>query len=148
MKALPYMLAAVIVGATISTQPALNAILARAIGSAFVASAISIAIALLGILAVLAVVGVERIAGDTFTAVPWWVYLAGLAGTVFVVGGVIIAPVTGALAFFVCIVAGQMIGSVIADHYGAFGLEIREVSVMRLLGIALVLLGAIMVTRW
>ena len=49
--------------------------------------------------------------------------------------------------FFVCIVAGQLIGSTIADHYGAFGLTVREMSGSRILGISLVLAGAVLVSR-
>lgn len=141
------MLAAILVGAAISAQPAMNALLARSIESPFGASAISIAVAFLSILAVLAMTGAWRINGEMLAEVPWWVFLAGIAGTVFVAGGAVITPVTGALVFFVCIVAGQLIGSMIADHFGAFGLEVRKVSAMRLAGIALVLTGAIMVGK-
>jgi len=148
MQAFPYIMAAIFLGATISAQPAMNAMLARSIGSAFGASAISIAVALALILLVLGITGAGRINGETLTAVPWWVFLSGLVGMLFVTGGVVIAPVTGALIFFVCVVAGQLIGSVFADHYGAFGLQVREISVMRILGIMLVLLGAIIVTKW
>ena len=79
--------------------------------------------------------------------VPWWVYLAGIIGVIFVAGSVVIAPVTGALVFFVCLVAGQLIGSAVADHFGAFGLDVREISLARLGGIALVLAGAVLASN-
>jgi uncharacterized membrane protein YdcZ (DUF606 family) len=53
----------------------------------------------------LAVAGRGDMSRATLASVPWWVYLAGFVGTVFVAGGVVIAPVTGALVFFVCVVA-------------------------------------------
>lgn len=145
MHLLGYMLAAICVGAMISTQPPLNAILARAIGSSLGATGISIFVAFLCISAVLLVTG----AGEVSRAfsVPWWVYLAGVVGAIFVGAGVVIAPVTGALVFFVCVIAGQLIGSTIADHLGAFGLAVREATPTRILGILLVLGGAIMVSR-
>ncbi len=147
IQTLPYMLAAILVGATVSIQPAMNAVLAKAIGSAYGASAISIAVAFASILIVIAVVGVGRVNGSTIATVPWWVFLAGVAGTIFVVGGVVIAPITGTLVFFVCIVAGQLIGSAIVDHFGTFGLAVREISAPRMAGIALVLAGAILTAR-
>ena len=76
---------------------------------------------------------------------PWWVYLAGFAGTLFVAGGVVIAPVTGALLFFICVVAGQLLGATLADHFGLFGLDLRPVSPARLIGLALVVGGAVLV---
>ncbi len=147
MQVLPYMFAAILVGVLVSAQPPLNAILSRSVGSAFGATAISIFIALMTILVLLTVTGSGTINKETLTAVPWWVYLAGFVGAIFVGAGVVIAPVTGALVFFVCVVAGQLIGSTLADHFGAFGLQVREISVWRVFGVALVLVGAVIVGR-
>lgn len=68
--------------------------------------------------------------------------LGGIAGVVFVVGGVIVAPVLGVAAFFVCVVAGQLLGSILADQFGAFGMQVKPVNTMKLLGLCLVLIGA------
>lgn len=147
MQTIPYMFAALLVGAAISVQPPLNAILARALGSAYGATLISILVALICALLIVAVAGTGKITGQTLSSVPWWVYLAGTVGAIFVASGVIIAPVTGALLFFVCIVAGQLLGSTIADHFGAFGLAVREISAQRVIGLLLVLGGAVLVNR-
>ena len=147
MQLVAYMLAAVAVGAMITSQPPLNAIIARHVDSALAATSISILVAFLCSLLLLLVAGFGRVAPATIAAVPWWAYLGGVAGAIFVGSGVIIAPMTGALVFFVCIVAGQLIGSTIADHFGAFGLTVREVSGSRILGISLVLAGAVLVSR-
>jgi transporter family-2 protein len=147
MQTIPYMLAAIVVGTLIAAQPPLNAILARAVGNAFGATAISIAVAFITILVLLLFTGSGNITRESLASVPWWVYLAGTVGAIFVGSGVVIAPVTGALVFFVCIVAGQLLGSLLADHFGAFGLQVREVSLWRLAGLGLVLTGAVMVSR-
>ena len=103
--------AAILLGVLVAVQPLMNAVLARAIGSPYGAAAISIVVAFLGALAMLAVTGRGDTSRAALAAVPWWIYLAGLVGTVFVAGGVVIAPVTGALLFFVCVVAGQLVGA-------------------------------------
>ncbi|MDE0210826.1 MAG: DMT family transporter [Boseongicola sp.] len=144
---LGFMLAAIAVGAMITVQPAMNAIIARHVGSALVATSISKFVAFFCSLLVLAVSGFGRVAPATLAAVPWWAYLGGVVGAIFVGSGVVLAPVTGALAFFVCIVAGQLVGSTIVDHYGAFGLAVREMSWSRLAGVFLVLAGAVLVAR-
>ena len=147
MNTIGYMVAAMVVGAMISTQPTLNAILARAIGSAYGAAAISIFVALcFGIILTL-LTGAGNISRATLATVPWWVFLAGVVGTIFVAAGPVIAPAIGALLFFVCIVAGQLLGAAIADHFGAFGLAVRELTMQRGAGLALVLVGAILVNR-
>jgi transporter family-2 protein len=140
-----YSAAAILVGVLAALQPVVNGILARAVGSPFGAGFISIAVSLAGTLLLLGIAGRGDLSRATLATVPWWVYLAGLVGPVFVIGGIMIAPVTGALAFFMFVVAGQLLGAAIVDHIGAFGLEIRPASLIRLLGLGLVLAGALLV---
>lgn len=147
MNALPYMLAAVVIGALVSIQPALNAILARAVGSAYGATLISVFVALCTIGAITLVTGRGQITAASLAPVPWWVYLAGVMGALLVGAGVVIAPVIGALLFFICVVAGQLLGAMAMDHWGAFGLRVREISGLRVMGFGLVLTGAVAVLR-
>ena len=65
----------------------------------------------------------------------------------FVAGGVVIAPIAGAQLFFISVIAGQLLGATLADHFGLFGLSTRPVSLERTLGLALVLAGAFLVRR-
>jgi transporter family-2 protein len=147
MPILGYLCAAVLLGALAAVQPVLNAVLARAVGSAYVATAISILFAFLGALALVAVTGKGDTSRAALASVPWWIYLGGFIGTLFVAGGVVIAPVTGTLVFFICVVAGQLVGAMLADHFGVLGLSVRPISAGRLLGLALVLVGAALVQR-
>lgn len=140
-----YLAAALVIGAFLAMQPLMNAVLARATGSPTGAAAISVMVAFIGALALVAVAGRGDTSRAALASVPWWIYLAGFAGTAFVAGGVVIAPVTGALLFFLCIVAGQLFGAALADHFGALGLEVRPVSPTRLAGLALVLAGVVLV---
>ena len=146
MQTLPYALTAVIVGAAVAMQPSMNATLARAIGSSNGASALSIAVALLTMLALIAFTGAGDISRERLAEVPWWIFFAGTAGALFVAGGTYIAPVTGTLLFFVCVVAGQLTASIIADHFGILGFEVREVTPMRLAGVGLAIAGAVLVS--
>ena len=142
-----YMAAAVVLGALLAFQPLMNAILARAIGSPWGATAVSIMVSWLAAMAMVLAAGHGTMTRATLAAVPWWVYLAGLIGAAFVGGAVVIAPLTGGLLFFACVIAGQLLGATLADHFGLFGLETRPVSVARALGIALVLGGALLAQR-
>lgn len=147
MQMLPYMASAMVVGAMVAMQPPLNALLSRAVGNAYGATLVSVFVAFSTIFLLTLVFGRGQISPATLGSVPWWVYLAGVVGGLFVAAGVVIAPVTGALLFFVCVVAGQLLGAMVMDHLGAFGLSVREVSGLRLAGFALVLAGALMVLK-
>ncbi len=147
MAILIYLAAAVGLGILVAFQPLMNAILSRAIGSAYGAAGISIMVAALGAVLMVAVAGRGDLSRSTLASVPWWVYFAGFIGTAFVAGGVVIAPVTGALLFTACVIAGQLLGATVADHFGLFGLALRPVSIWRGLGVVLVLGGVLLAQR-
>ena len=111
------------------------------------ATVVSVFVALCTIVMISLFTGRGQITPAVLGSVPWWVYLGGIVGALLVASGVIIAPVTGALLFFILIVAGQLLGAMLMDHLGAFGLAVREVSGLRIMGFVLVLAGAVMVLR-
>ncbi|MDP0496246.1 MAG: DMT family transporter, partial [Verrucomicrobiota bacterium JB024] len=52
-----------------------------------------------------------------------------------------------ATSFIVCVVAGQLIASLLLDYFGWMNLPVREIGVGRLVGVALVLTGMLTV-QW
>jgi len=141
------MIGAIAVGMLVAFQPLLNAILARAVGSPYAATFVSLVVAMSGALVMITFTGRGAMTRETLATVPWWVFLAGLAGLAFVLAGVTIVPVTGALLFFTCVIGGQLLGALLADHLGLFGLAVRHVTTSRAAGLALVLAGAFLVQR-
>jgi transporter family-2 protein len=137
--------AAIAMGACLSIQPPVNAVMARTLGSPLLAASISIAISLIFVVLVWLTWG--KGVGDLaqVNALPWWIVIGGVVGAVFVAGGVMLAPILGVALFFVCVVAGQLLGSTLADHFGVFGLQVKPVNTMKLLGLGLVLAGAVLV---
>ena len=140
------MAAAALIGLALSQQPAINGATSGFLGSAFAAAAFSLTISALLVAGVFWFSGAPTQAGQ-FLTLPWWSVLGGVIGAVFVAGGAILVPVTGAAVFFVCLIAGQLLGAVIADAIGAFGLEERALSAQKLAGIALAFAGVVLV-RW
>jgi transporter family-2 protein len=82
---------------------------------------------------------------EHLTNLPWWVILGGLIGVSVVAGGAAIVPVTGVALFFVCMIAGQLKGSVLLDHVGAFNLPVVEASWTRVAGVGLTFAGVLLV---
>lgn len=140
-----YVAAAIAIGACVALQPPINAVMARTLGSPLMAASISIAISLaLVLIASLAAGGASGELAQV-GALPWWVVLGGAVGVLFVVGVVVVAPVLVIALFFVCVVAGQVLGSALADHVGAFGMAVKPLNATKLLGILLVIAGAALV---
>ena len=136
----------VAIGMVFAQQPVINSAVARILGSPIHASVYSIFITLCGA-ALLLPFAASPFRPAALLALPWWSVLGGLVGVAIVVGGAYLAPVLGAAFFFVCLVAGQLMGAAIADHFGAFGLPVHSLSITRLAGLALVVLGALLVQR-
>lgn len=138
-----YLLAAVAIGVAFAAQPAINGVAASILGSALPAAVLSIAITL--IVSTLIMFGGRTVpTWETWAQLPWWIGIGGLIGVLVVAGGATIVPITGAAVFFVCLIAGQLAGSVFLDQIGAFGLPQQDISPMRLLGVMLTFGGALL----
>jgi transporter family-2 protein len=59
----------------------------------------------------------------------------------------VLAPKLGATATLGLIVAGQMMVSVILDHFGLVGYEEHRVNMWRILGVVLLLSGVILIKK-
>jgi transporter family-2 protein len=133
------------VGLLIGLQPASNAAMSKHVGdlgAAFVS--LVVATTLIGVLLVIAG-DPGRLAGVTALRPE---HLVGALGTAAVVAvGLVAVKPLGAGAVIALLVAGQIIISVVADRLGWFGVHQVAVSPGRLLGIALVIAGTLLVTR-
>ena len=142
MTTAAHIAAAIAIGTCLSLQPPINAVMARTLGSPLLAAVISIAISLIVVVPVWLTVG--QGAGDLaqLRALPWWVVVGGVIGVVFVAGSVLVGPPLGLALFFVCVVAGQLFGATLVDYVGAFGLPQKPITLMKVIGLGLVLAGA------
>ncbi|SES75378.1 transporter family-2 protein [Nitrosomonas marina] len=139
-----YILVALVVGVLISFQPPINASMARILDSPLFAATISLFISCMLMMVLwLLYDGGKNTA--QITTLPWWIVIGGIAGAVFVTSSIIIAPVLGMAAFIVCIIAGQLIGSIFIDHFGLIGMDTKAVSMQKIIGLILILIGVILV---
>jgi transporter family-2 protein len=78
---------------------------------------------------------------------PWWAYLGGLFGAVFVVATLVAAPRIGVTVTFVAAIAGQIILSSLIDRYGWFGVSPIALSWERVAALVLILISLILLLR-
>jgi bacterial/archaeal transporter family-2 protein len=137
---------ALLAGAVLPVQGAVNALLKHDLGGAtfavgavsFIVAAIAMAVTQLG---VAAVPGAAKPSLDKLPSMPWWGWLGGFAGATYVTTVFTAIPVIGAATTVGLTVAGQQVASVFVDTYGWFRLPQRPVSTTRLIGVALLLAG-------
>ena len=80
---------------------------------------------------------------------PAWYYwvLGGLGGVLIVVATLVAVRELGAGGVTAAVIAGQLSTSVVLDRLGVLGLDERAITWEKLLGIALLTAGAILIVR-
>jgi transporter family-2 protein len=79
--------------------------------------------------------------------IPWWAWTGGVFGAIFIGLGIVLVPKLGAATFIALLVAGQMIGSVVFDHFGWLGLAERPIDLSRVIGVLLLIAGVVLIRR-
>ncbi len=135
-----------ITGGLLSVQAPLNGALSRGVGGPINGALISF---LVGTAALSVVALGLRSAPDVgaVRALPWWAWCGGLCGAVFVAGAAWAVPKVGVATLLTLGVAGQLLMAIIIDHFGLLGVARQAITGGRLLGVALVLAGVVLVRR-
>ena len=134
-------------GAGLTLQMAWNARLRTATGSPVLTTLISICVSFVTLALVWASGATQRGSVPSFGSLPKWAWFGGVFAAYYLVASLIAIPKLGAAAVFSLVIAGQMIGALILDSTGAFGVPHFGLSVSRLLGTALLLGGVILIQR-
>lgn len=141
------MVAVVLAGGATALQAPTNAKMMGAAGSPVNAAFVSFAVgtAALGILAMILQTKPDMAAAR---ALPWYAWIGGLYGAIFVVAAAWGVPRLGVALTITLMVAGQLLISLILDHFGAFGAPRQPINWGRIGGVALVIAGVVMVRRF
>ncbi|KQZ40017.1 DMT family transporter [Duganella sp. Root1480D1] len=136
---------ALLAGAVLPVQGVVNGLLRHDLGAPFVVGAVSFLVATLAMaLALLFSATFLRAPAPSLQglpSMPWWGWLGGFAGAIYVTTVFTAIPVIGASAAVGLTVAGQQVASVFVDRHGWFRLPKRDVSALRLAGVVLLLSG-------
>ena len=135
-----------IAGGLVALQAPTNALLAKAGGSAVLAALISFTVGTVALLLVWLASG-NRPATEPFAALPWYAWLGGLYGAVFVAVAAFAAPKIGLTSLITIGIAGQVAMALLLDHVGAMGLAREPINIGRLAGALMVLAGVVLVRR-
>jgi bacterial/archaeal transporter family-2 protein len=132
-------------GGLVAVQAPINAGLGRSTGS-LPAALLSFGV---GTIALAAIVVLSGKAGglDSAFDVSWYYLLGGLLGAVYVTNALIAVSVIGAGGVAAATITGQLTASVLIDRFGLFGLDEVALSPERVIGVALLLAGTVLVVR-
>lgn len=137
---------AIFVGVLMSSQTAINAELGRRLHSPIHASLISYTIGTILLLILVAVKehGYKNILLAVGKDKPKWIWLGGILGGLYVLGTVSLVPILGNSTVVLLSLLGQMVISLLIDHFGLLGAQKNRVIFIQLLGVFVMLAGTIL----
>jgi len=134
-------------GAFLALQATINAELSRELGGLPVTAATISFVAGAAALAVVSVLLVQlQGASIAWRAPQPWMFVAGgCLGAGFVTIALVLIPKLGAAATMAFVVTGQLLAGMILDRLGLLGVAVRDISIGRLAGAALLIAGAVLI---
>ncbi len=139
------LLFALLVGLLLPLQAGINSQLRLHMGHPLWASLVSFTGGTLALVCLLALNRISLPPVGWLERVPWWQLTGGLLGALFVTAALMLAPRLGAATLVASVVAGQMVGSMVIDHYGIVGYPQHDLSVERIMGLLLVIIGVALI---
>lgn len=148
MKLILLLLFALLAGAVLPVQAALNVKLGKAVGDPIYAAFLSFLVGAAGLFIYILVTNVELSQLSQASTLNWSVWTAGLLGAFYVGAVIILVPKIGAALTFGVIVAGQLGLSLLMDHYGWLGIPTHTISWQRIGGIILIIAGVVLIRNF
>ncbi len=141
-----FMVIAMLLGMLVPVQTAANARMRMSTGSACVVTLVSFAVSSLLLSAVSAMRGmpiwptVGQVAG-----VPWWGWTGGIIALFTITATIYLFRALGQLQTAILTLSGQLLFSVVIDHFGLFGSISIPFSVIRAVAILMLIAGVVLV---
>lgn len=132
-------------GVALAIQAPINAALGHSLhNTPLNAALISFSIGTLCLLAISIFYGTLNIHTiNISTKQEWWKYLGGFLGAFAVFGTILLSPKIGLANMFLLVILGQIIASCVLDSIGAFGLNIKTLSLQKIIGIGIICIGLV-----
>jgi len=136
----------VIAGSMITIQSVLNSALGKKtgnFGSVLVLTIVSISLLLILIVVFPTTANLKNIPGMS----EWYLYIGGVLGVAILAAPIFLIPRIGATSTLTALVVGQLFLALIIDHFGLFSFPKIEINLMRIMGIALLVVGAFFIKQ-
>jgi bacterial/archaeal transporter family-2 protein len=134
-------------GVLLTVQVGVNSTLRVSVGSPAMAALASFVVGLAGLALFLLASGASLPGRAALAAAPLWAWSGGLLGAYYVAVSIFVGPRLGAAALLAISVFGQLLTSLIVDHYGLIGFAQHPLTWARVAGAVLLLAGVLLIVR-
>ena len=132
-------------GIAVAFQQVLNANLRVGLGSPWWAGTTNYIVGLVAMLVIALLAPGPRPTLEAIAQTSWFSWAGGLLGALFIATGILMVPRLGAATTLVLIVVGQMVCSLLVDHFGVMGVPQHDATPLRLVGAALLVAGVALI---
>ena len=139
-----WMALALVAGAMIPLNGGFNARLGAAIASPISASMLSFAVGTL-LIGAYALATQQGVSWAGLASAPWYAWLGGVCGAFSLTVIIVTYPKLGPGLGLGLVVAGQLLVALLLEHFGVLVAQPHPISVLRVVGLALVLGGVAMI---
>jgi len=139
------LLLATFAGAVVPFQSAINVNLGRGLGHPLWATLASLMVSILVLLPIILALRLPLPSLTFISKAPLWMWAGGAFGVCFIALALMLLPKLGASGFIALALAGQVVASLVLDHFGLFGLVERHLTLPRLLGAVLLIAGVALI---
>ena len=141
MVNIKYLIWALLAGAFIPLIGILNGRVGRALGEPFYASVMLFGVAIILALVVSVIFGKAVPSVQNLQTLRPMDYTAGFIVAFYVISATVLAGKIGVANFIVMAVSGQIMFSLMIDHFGLFGAPVKPINMTQLVGAVLLLIG-------
>jgi transporter family-2 protein len=137
--------AAVVMGGLLSVQPLLNAKVGIAAGHPVYAAMFSVLVSSATMILAALVLRLQAPDVPAIFRLPPWALVGGVIGAFVVLVALTATPRLGAATTVALFIAGQLVASIVLDHYGLLGVPIHPFDWVRALGVLLLIAGVMLI---
>jgi transporter family-2 protein len=139
--------AVILAGAGTVVQTAMNAQLRSSLGHAFLGASVNFSVGLVTLIAVVTLMRIPLPSQQALSGTPWWAWFGGILGATFVAVVAFASRDLGALLVIGLIIVGQVLASIVIDHYGLLGFPVRPFGFTKTIGCILLVGGFLLMKR-
>ena len=141
-----YVILTIVAGLLVTIQGPINVQLGKTIGNSYWSTLMTFIVGGLFML-IFALVTKQTTSVGTEQSFKLWQLLGGVFGAIYVVSIIIVMPVLGVGTATVLLLFVQLVTSMIFDHFGWLGTQIRPFDVYRAVGVILMAIGIYLINK-
>ena len=141
-----YVILTIVAGILVTIQGPINVQLGKTIGNSYWSTLITFIVGGLFML-IFALVTKQTTSVGTEQSFKLWQLLGGIFGAIYVVSVIIVMPVLGVGTATVLLLFAQLVASMVFDHFGWLGTQIRPFDIYRAVGVILMAIGIYLINK-